>query len=159
MGTATPSYDTDFFAWTQEQAAALRRVAAMRINLPEVDLDHLAEEIEDMGNDTLAKIEGLIAQIVTHLLKLEHSPNSSARNHWRGEITALRTTVHRRARRSPTALGRVDLDEPTRDAVAILRKRYPDRDWIADLPTNRPYTLDQILDLDFFPLNRYGLAE
>jgi hypothetical protein len=36
----TPSYDADFYAWTQAQAAALRTkdVAAL-------DLEHLAEEI------------------------------------------------------------------------------------------------------------------
>jgi len=158
MGLAT-SYDTDFYAWTQEQAAALRRAAEMRINLPGVDLDHVAEEIEDMGNDTLAKIEGIIAQIITHLIKLEYSPDPDPRRHWRGEISEWRATVFRRAKRSPTALSRVDIDEAMRFSLIGLRNRYGDKGWMADVPATCPYDLSQVLDLDFFPINRHGLGE
>jgi hypothetical protein len=40
----TPDYETDFYTWTQAQAAALcaKDVAAL-------DLEHLAEEIADLG--------------------------------------------------------------------------------------------------------------
>src|SRR5688500_13234169 len=112
------SHEHDFYAWTQDQAAALRRAADMRINLPGVDLEHLAEEIEDLSNDTLAKIEGLAVQIPVHLLKLEHCPDTDPRRHWRGEITAWRNTVRRRAKRSPTALSRLDLADLYRDATS-----------------------------------------
>jgi len=37
-------YDTDFYTWTQAQAAALRAG-----NWTAVDREHLAEEIEDVG--------------------------------------------------------------------------------------------------------------
>jgi hypothetical protein len=39
----TPSYDTDFYQWTQEQAAALRAQ-----DWAALDLAHLAEEIEGL---------------------------------------------------------------------------------------------------------------
>ena len=158
MGVAS-SYETDFFAWTQEQAAALRRVADLRINLPGVDLEHLAEEVEDMGNDTLAKIEGLVSQIVAHLLELEYSPDPDPRRHWRGEITEWRLTVRRRAKRSPTALDRIDLDDAAADALTLLRKRHGEGGWTADLPEICPYSLARLLDPDFFPVNRHGLSE
>ena len=41
-------YETDFYAWTRRQAQELRRLKALRLNV-EVDLDHVAEEIEDLG--------------------------------------------------------------------------------------------------------------
>jgi hypothetical protein len=45
------SYDTDFYAWTQEQAARLRAKDSAA-----QDLEHLAEEIEDLGKrDRLAR--------------------------------------------------------------------------------------------------------
>jgi len=159
MAVATTSYETDFYAWTQDQAAALRRVAEMRVNLPGVDLEHLAEEVEDMGNDTLAKIEGLITQILTHLLKLEYSPDPDPRRHWRNEITEWRITVRRRAKRSPTALDRVDLEDASADALTLLRKRYGEWGWLAQLPEACPYSIAQIVDPDFFPVNRHGLSE
>lgn len=38
-------YDHDFYAWTNEQAGLLRAG-----KLSEADLEHIAEEIESMGN-------------------------------------------------------------------------------------------------------------
>ena len=40
------TYDTDFYLWTQQQAALLRQGQTM-----ELDMANLAEEIEDMGKD------------------------------------------------------------------------------------------------------------
>lgn len=151
-------YDRDFYAWTQQQAAALRAVAALRVNLPDLDLEKLAEEIEDVGNDTLSKIEGLVARVVEHLLKLEHAPDDGPRRHWMGEVTVWRVTVARRARRSPTALDRLDLDELTRDAVRILRAANDDA-WTAGLSSTCPYTLAQVLDTDWWPERRGAAPE
>ena len=39
----TPSYDTDFYAWTQAQAAAIRAG-----QWEALDIEHVAEEIEDL---------------------------------------------------------------------------------------------------------------
>jgi|GEM_PF-2335086 len=115
-------HESDFYAWTQQQAAALRRIHDMRINLPNVDIDNISGEIEDMGNDTLAKIEGLVVPIIIHLLKLTHAADQTPRNHWVVEVTAWRTTVELRARRSPTALSRLEPDRLTGYALNILRK-------------------------------------
>jgi len=38
-------YETDFYGWTQAQAQALRAK-----DWAALDVDHLAEEIEDVGN-------------------------------------------------------------------------------------------------------------
>jgi hypothetical protein len=51
MATRTAElYDEDFYAWSREQAAALRRLSAERWNGP-LDLEHLAEEVEDLGDE------------------------------------------------------------------------------------------------------------
>jgi hypothetical protein len=39
-----PDYHTDFYAWTQQQAAALRAK-----DWPALDLDRLAEEVDSLG--------------------------------------------------------------------------------------------------------------
>ncbi len=151
-------YDRDFYAWTQAQAAALRRVAEMRVNLPDVDLDHLAEEVEDLGKDVVIRTRGLIVQIVVHLLKLEHCPDPDPRRHWRKEVTTWRDTVVDRLAASPSAAARLDLDNVMRGALRILRAGERG-DWLDDLPDARPYTLDQILDFDWWPENRHGLSD
>ena len=66
-------YDVDFYRWTREQAALLRRIPDERLNLP-VDRNHVAEEIEDTGRSDLRAADSRIGVILEHLLKLEHSP-------------------------------------------------------------------------------------
>ena len=46
----TELYEDDFYRWSREQAAALRRLSAERWNGP-LDLEHLAEEVEELGSD------------------------------------------------------------------------------------------------------------
>ena len=66
-------YRTDFHAWTGEQAAALRTLLLERPNLP-IDLEHLIEEVEDLGSELLHKVESLTHLVIQNLLLLEHSP-------------------------------------------------------------------------------------
>ena len=64
-------YDTDFLAWSKQQAEALR--AAMRNGSNQrLDLGNLAEEIEDLGKSVRRELQSQIRRIVRHLLKLEH---------------------------------------------------------------------------------------
>jgi hypothetical protein len=44
--TADLLYEEDFYAWTQQQAELLRRLPAIS---NELDIEHIAEEIEDLG--------------------------------------------------------------------------------------------------------------
>jgi hypothetical protein len=66
-------YDHDFFAWTQDQAAALRRAQRDRIEAP-LDWEHIADELEQLGGSIKGSIQRELATVIEHLLKLEHSP-------------------------------------------------------------------------------------
>src|SRR5712692_8892523 len=63
-------YDDDFYAWTQEQAALLRRLPAVSNRL---DSLLIAEEIEDLGRSELRTVQSLCEHIIEHFLKLEFS--------------------------------------------------------------------------------------
>jgi uncharacterized protein DUF29 len=65
----TPDYETDFYAWTQAQAAAIRAGA-----WDDVDRDHLAEEIEDVGKSERQALMSHLRVLLTNLLKWEHQP-------------------------------------------------------------------------------------
>jgi hypothetical protein len=71
-------YDTDFHAWTREQATALRAkdVAAL-------DVDHLAEEIADLGQSIENAIESHLERLLLHLLKYRYDPAQLLRRDWR----------------------------------------------------------------------------
>jgi Domain of unknown function DUF29 len=65
----TPDYDTDFYAWTQAQAAAIRAGA-----WDAVDRAHLAEEIEDLGKSERHAVTSHLRVLLIHLLKWEYQP-------------------------------------------------------------------------------------
>ena len=48
------TYEEDFCGWSQRQAAALRRLAGKRDLPNDLDLDHVAEEIEDVATRSAA---------------------------------------------------------------------------------------------------------
>ena len=62
-------YETDFYAWTRRQARELRRLKALRLNV-ELDLDHVAEEIEDLGSSERDTCRSHVERILEHFLKL-----------------------------------------------------------------------------------------
>ena len=151
-------YDVDFYRWTQEQAALLRQGSGERINLP-IDWDHAAEEIEDMGRSDLRAVNSRISVILEHLLKLEHSPAADPRDGWIDTIARCRDDVARTLDDSPSL--RRKLPERWLKEFALARRgaiRSLARDGIdsARIPADPPYTLDQVLDPDWWPANRHG---
>ena len=85
-------YDQDFYLWTQAQAAALR---AHGRELDNLDYDHIAEELEDLGSSQRQKAESLIRQIIAHLFKLSASRNPYPAGHWTGEVLEFRLNLRR----------------------------------------------------------------
>lgn len=155
LDTKPTAYEADLHAWSQEQAARLRRLAALRLNLPEaLDLDHLAEEIEDVGDNAVTVVEGLLVQIMLHLLKLPYTAELQPRRHWQAEITAFRGTLQRRLKRSPSVVHAIDLaelyDEARRIAAKLLGEEH--------LPPACPYTLAELRDHGFLPPSRLTVS-
>src|SRR5918996_2448334 len=95
--TTTPSqlYEADFYAWTRQQAIELRRFAKTRPNLP-LDLEHIAEEIQDLGKSERDAVYSLARQTMQHLLLIEHSPATEQQRHWMDEIDEFRAQMKRK---------------------------------------------------------------
>lgn len=64
-----PLYDTDYSAWLERQAALLR---AGRFD--EIDVVHLAEELEDTGRGERRALESHLKNVLLHLLRLRYQP-------------------------------------------------------------------------------------
>ncbi|MFL5333363.1 MAG: DUF29 domain-containing protein [Geminicoccaceae bacterium] len=161
MAEAAKLYDEDFYQWTRNQADALRRLAGERWNGP-LDLEHLAEEVEDLGKSQLLTVRSQVERVLEHLLKLEYSPAADPRRGWllsvlnarghirdhmtaaiRNEIEPAITAVYARARR--------------RTMVSL--KEHGELDLADLLPKQCPYTFAQVLDEDWFPANQHGLVD
>jgi len=150
-------YEDDFYAWTQLQARELRRFARSRPNLM-LDLDHIAEEIRDLGKEQRNAVRSWTARIIEHLLLLEHAPKPEPHTHWRREIGAFRKDVRRRltatlkrdlARQLPA------LFNEARDQAILHARDVEAAEMIDDLPETCPYSLEQILG-DWWPDDEEG---
>ena len=146
MGTAE-QHDVDFFQWTQEQAAKLRAMAGEACPL---DLDNLAEEIEDMGRDEIREISSLLRQTITHLLKIVIDPNAPSVDHWFDEIIAFQGDAVLAF--SPGLRQRLDLEKiwtvACNGATRSLGKHGVS---VPPLPTTCPLSLDELLEANFDP--------
>ena len=141
----THSYDTDFYTWTQQQAAALRAK-----DWPGLDVAHLAEEIESLGNEQAHAVESHLVIVLTHLLKWVYQPERRGRG-WRTSVRVGRQQIARRLRRNPGL--RPDLPTFLADAYADARKRAMDDTGfpLDTFPEACPWTIAQVLDEDFWP--------
>jgi len=138
------NYDTDFYAWTQDQAAALRAQEAKTL-----DWDHLAEEIEDVGNSVRFAIESQLVRLLWHLLKLRYDPATRPRRGWRVTVDTAREEIAKRARGGLQYYPAAYLPEAYRHArrKAALATERP----LADFPEACPWSIAQVLDEDFWP--------
>src|SRR5262245_31662289 len=85
-------YQTDYYAWTKQQAAELRRLAAARADST-LDLANLAEEVESLGTSQLSGGKSQMRRVIEHLLKLQYSPGAEPRAGWRWTIIEGRDEI------------------------------------------------------------------
>jgi Domain of unknown function DUF29 len=154
-------YQTDYYAWTKQQAAELRRLAAARVNST-LDLANLAEEVESLGRSDLATIRSQLRRIIEHLLKLEHSPAAEPRFGWRESVVAARDVIPdvitATLRREVEAELAKTYQQGRRRAEAALL-RHGESDAAKSPPTGCPYRYDQIVTQDWYPDNRHGIVD
>jgi hypothetical protein len=137
-------YDRDALAWSERQAALLRRVArGERVN--DVDWVHVVEEIEDVGLSELHAVHSFLEQLLAHLLKLRGWPELGVCDHWRSEIVTFQAGAARRF--APSMRQRLDLESVYSTAVRQIEPlRYGGHQAPAP-PAHCPLTLDQLLGL------------
>ena len=88
LSPAQSLYYRDFFAWTRERAALLRRQAA-RESTTDLDLENLAEEIDSSGKSDRRALASQLAPITEHLLKLQFGRADEPRTGGRTRSTGL----------------------------------------------------------------------
>jgi hypothetical protein len=146
-------YEQDFYAWTRVQAAELRRLKALRPNVP-LDIDHIAEEIEDLGTAVRKGVRSQVRRILAHFLKLHYSPSQEPRAGWEQSIFEARDELAD----DLTAALRRDLEVRlgqlyvrSRRAAAYELCRFGEANAAAALPDECPYTLEDVLRDDWYP--------
>src|SRR5260370_24545577 len=84
---AADLYEKDFARWADRNAALLRAG-----RLQEADLDHIAEEIEDMGKERRHALRSHLRRLLVHLLKHEFQPAKRSTS-WLRSIASSRVDI------------------------------------------------------------------
>jgi uncharacterized protein DUF29 len=139
-------YDDDILLWSEQQAAAIRRLGRNAREIPnELDIENVAEEIESVGRSELAAVESYLELIFVHLIRLLVEPDSTSVRHWRSEIAAFHANARRRY--SPSMRRRMDVNALWRSAreQSLLAYEGAQHERIAALSTESPFGLNELL--------------
>ena len=127
MGT---NYETDVVAWANEQAGFVRSG-----RFDQLDLEHIAEEIEDVGKSEQRELASRMAVLLAHLLKWEHQPARRSKS-WQYTLTTQRKEVAYVISEAPS-----------------LRTKFSDERWL-DIVWSKAKSQAESetgLDIDTFP--------
>jgi hypothetical protein len=138
-------HDSDFYAWTLEQAALLRAGRA-----GEADLEAIAEEIESMGKTEKRELVSRLTILLLHLLKWRHQPSHRGKS-WRLTIANARDDITDHLEDNPSL--NAMLDSAMEQAYRTARRKAAietefDED---DFPARCPWSFAQAVDEGFWP--------
>jgi hypothetical protein len=139
------TYDQDLVRWARETAELIREGSWQA-----VDVEHLAEELEDLSKSERRAIASQLVRLLLHLLKWQYQPERRS-DSWIDSITDARLQIELAIQDSPSL--RL---YPTQ----VLAQSYPRARRSAAMQTGRPlatfpetcpYRLNQVLDEAFLP--------
>lgn len=136
-------YSEDFYAWTQQQAALIKAGRWL-----EVDLEHLAEEIEDMGKSEKRALESRLEVLLMHLLKWHYQPAFRGKS-WRLTIKEQRIRLLEHLNENPSLKAKLDGILPNAYRLAVIGAER--ETGLEGFPEDCPYAIAQILSAEFFP--------
>lgn len=137
-------YETDFCHWALHNAQLLREG-----KFSELDVKHLIEELEDMGNNR-QELASRFMVLIGHLLKWEYQPNHRS-NSWESSINEQRLQINwliqDKPSLKPSLLKAITKAYPHAVKLAVKDTKLPK----GQFPPECPYTMEQLLDEDFYP--------
>ena len=140
-------YSEDFYTWTQTTAALIRAG-----KWTDIDPESLAEEVESLGARDLREMRRRFKRLLTPLLKWQYQPSRRQTGHsWRTTIRNQREELAALFEQSRTLANQAAdaMQRSYRGARldAADQTRLP----LTTFPATCPWTLEQVLDDDFWP--------
>lgn len=89
-------HETDFAKWLEEQTSLLKQ---KRFN--ELDIEHLIEEMEDLGGSEKSAIESHLTIIMMHMIKQQMQPERASKS-WDDSIVNGRVQINKILKRNPS---------------------------------------------------------
>jgi hypothetical protein len=141
------AYEQDVVAWAYEQAALLRAG-----KLATLDIEHIAEEIEEVGKSQQRELASCLAVLIAHLLKWQFQPGRCSKS-WQHTIATQRKEVAYILLEASSLRQKFD-DERWLDIVWSKATSQVENETGLDLevfPKICVWSMDQILSQEFYP--------
>ena len=142
----TTIYETDFYLWTQQQAALLRQGEFNRVDL---DLVNIAEEIESMGNSQKNAVQSHLFNVLMHLLKWRYQPERRGTS-WELSVDNGRNAIERLLENNPSLIPQLPAFIVVEHHRARKRAAKETGLLLTTFPEECPFTLEQITG-DYWP--------
>jgi Domain of unknown function DUF29 len=138
-------YEQDFYGWVMANASLLRAG-----KYQEADMNHIIEELEEMGISNKHAFISRLAQLIFHLLKWEYQPDFRGRS-WEGSIEHQREEIEYLLTESPSLQSKLKECLPVayKKAKSLIKGETPID--LKLLSNECPYTFKQLIDETFFP--------
>lgn len=145
VNATTSLYETDFYAWTQEQVSLLRDR-----QWSQIDLTNLIDEVESLGKQQRQELRNRLGVLLGHLLKWEYQPQGRSRS-WLATIRVQRRDTLRLLKENPSLKSAladtlIEAYENGKD-LAMGDTDMPQQTF----PLLCPYPLSQVLESRFYP--------
>ncbi|MCA2812576.1 MAG: DUF29 domain-containing protein [Microcystis sp. M53603_WE2] len=138
-------YEIDDSQWLGETVSLLRNH-----QFSQLDLEHLIEELEDLGKEKKNAVASLLEQVIRHLLLLQYWTKEAEYNtiHWQEEIYNFRTQLGRKMTANLHNYLEEELNSIYQDALGFVKIKTVNT---VIFPSQCPYSLEQLLDRSWLP--------
>ncbi|MGA1137296.1 MAG: DUF29 domain-containing protein [bacterium] len=145
MSEYPSQYEADFYQWSLEQARLLRSG-----EWKSVDVEHLAEEIEDMGKGVRREWESRLKVLIVHLLKWVFQPELRGVS-CQLTIQEQRDQLHELLADNPSLKNQMTASLERTYPRAVKRTALETSLIEETFPTECPFHLEDILNESFWP--------
>ena len=138
-------YETDFYAWTQQQAKLLKHREWSQLDLP-----NLIEEIESLGKQQRAELRNRLSILIGHLLKWEYQVSKRSRS-WVNTICIQRIDILELLKENPSLKPYLEEDLQAAYIKGVILASGETNLPRKTFPENCPYGLEDIFSDHFYP--------
>lgn len=138
-------YEIEYDRWLTETIELLKNR-----QFDQIDYQHLIEELEALGRSEKSAVKSLLLQIIIHLLLYQFWQAEASRNsnHWASEIITFRVQLEDKLTTNLSNFLALELENIYQNARLIAETKTG----LKNLPLTCPYSLAQILEKQWFPI-------
>jgi hypothetical protein len=145
MHTNPNSYDNDVMAWANEQARLLRAGC-----FDALDIEHIADEIEDVGKSEQRELASRMAVLLAHLLKWQLQPTRRGAS-WEITVRNQRKAITLHLKQVPSLKAKLSDAEWWEVVWGDAISQAARDTGLGDFLESCPWTFDQIMNPEFWP--------